>query len=115
MREAPRGGWYPHPDGVTEAGDVGGDIQAGKSWSVRFVRDDLPCCLIDVTFYPVQYEETPGEWAVQRQVEWLLCSDPRDPWGNEVWSRDEYDDVSPVVIGSAEEAEREARDWADAA
>lgn len=112
-RRAPQCAWRPDGQGVWPGGDIGGDIQRGASWTVRFVRDDMPGSLITVSFYAVEYPENPGEFDVQRQVEWMVCGDPSDPGGTEVWSETEYDDVSALVIHSAGEAQREAREWAE--
>jgi hypothetical protein len=111
--ELPDSEWRSDDTGVQPNGDCGGDIQHGNSCSVRYVRPDMPRSLITVSFYAVEYDECPGEFVVQRQVEWLVCEDPADPGGTEVWSDYEYDDVSATVMGSAAEAEREARELAD--
>ena len=65
--------------------------------------------MITVAFYAIEYDSCPGEFVVQRQVEWLVCEDPADPGGTEVWSDYAYDDVSETVMASAEEAERDAQ------
>jgi hypothetical protein len=113
-RAAPAAGWYA--EGAAEPGGwIGGDIQRGDSYDVRFVRDDKPGSMITVSFYAVEYDECPGEFAVQRQVEWLVCEDPADPGGTEIWSDYSYDDISAVVMDAEDEAERDARECADAA
>jgi hypothetical protein len=105
--------WHPDGTGVQPGGDaVGGDIQRGDSYSVRFIRDDMPGSLLTVTFYAVEYGNCPGEFVVQRQIEWLLCSDPADPGGTEIWSDYEYDDISPTVMDTAGQAEQAAREVA---
>jgi hypothetical protein len=105
--------WRPDGTGVTSGGDCGGDAEAGEDfYSVGYVRPDRPRSLITVTFYPVEYDELPGEFVVQRQVEWLVCEDPADPGGTEVWSDGEHDDVSGTVWDTAAEAEREAQEFA---
>lgn len=106
--------WWP--DGTVQSGgDIAGDIQRGGSYSVRFVAPRYRGSLITVTFYAVEYDELPGEFAVQRQVEWLVCENPSDPGGTEIWSECGRSDVTEVVISSAEEAEAEAREFAFAA
>lgn len=104
--------WRADGTGVVSNGDCGGDIQAGDSYSVRYIRPDKPGSLITVTFYPVEYDELPGELAVQRQVEFMVCEDPSDPGGTEIWSDCLYDDVSYKVIDTAAEAEQDAREFA---
>jgi hypothetical protein len=100
--------WQPDGTGIQDGGDCGGDIQAGNSYSVRFTRRDMPGSLVTITFYPVEYDNCPGEFVVQRQIEWMVCRDPRDPGSTEIWSDVEYDDVSDTVSGTVAGAEREA-------
>ncbi len=107
--------WQPDGTGVTDGGLAGDHIQRGRSWSVRFVRPDLPGSRITVTFYAAACSERPGGFVVQRQIEWLVCEDPADPWGTEVWSDTDYKDVTDEVIRSQGAAEREARRFAEAA
>lgn len=112
MGRIPDSQWRADGDGVGSSGDCGGDIQWGDSYSVRYVRPDMPGSLITVTFYAVEYDENPGEFGVQRQVEFMVCEDPADPGGTEIWSEVTYDDVNDLVIDTADEAEREAREFA---
>lgn len=112
-RPATTGTWRPDDTGVSDGGDCGGDIQAGDSYSVRLVRSDLPGSLITITFYPVQYDETPGEFVVQRQVEWMVCDDPTDPGSTEVWSDEARDDVDAGIFDTVGKAETEAHDAAE--
>lgn len=106
--------WRADGRGIVSNGDAcGGDIQRGDSYSVRFVRPEMPGSLITVTFYAVEYDQNPGEFDVQRQVEWMVCADPSDPGGTEIWSDVACDDLSPLVIDSQAKAEREAREFAD--
>ena len=105
--------WRPDDTGVTDGGDVGGDIQAGDSWSVRYIRPDMPGSLITETYYPVTWPECPGEYTVERQVEFMVCEDPADPGGTEIWSEATYDTVSYLVMDTAEEAGQEAREFAE--
>lgn len=58
-------GWQPDGTGVVSNGDCGGDIQRGESYSVRFVHPDLYGSLVTITYYAVEYDECPGEFAVQ--------------------------------------------------
>lgn len=111
----PDGQWRPDDTGVDSNGDCGGDIQRGDSYSVRYVRPDMPGSLITETYYATEYDSLPGEFGVQRQVEFMVCEDPADPGGTEIWSEVTYDDVSYLVIDTEAEAEREAREFAEAA
>jgi hypothetical protein len=106
---APDDGWQPDGTGVVSAGDIGGDIQAGNSYSLRYVRADMPGSLITVSYYGAEYDECPGEFIVQRQVEWMVCEDPADPGGTEIWSDVAYDDVTEMYLDTAGEADAEAR------
>jgi hypothetical protein len=79
--------WRLDGTGITDGGDVGGDIQAGNAWSVRYVRDDMPGSLITETVYAVKTPSGRGHgYAYQIQTEFLICTDPADPGGTEVWS-----------------------------
>lgn len=105
--------WENDGDGVQLGGDVGGDIQAGDSFSIRYRRSDLPGSMVTITAYPVGYENCPDEFVVQTQTEYLVCTDPSDPGGTEVWSDVNYSDGYEVYDTSAE-AEGAARDKATA-
>lgn len=113
LKRAARDPWQPDDSGVTSGGDAGGDEQAGDSYSVRFTRPDLPGSLITVSFYASKTGRR--EYGVTRQVEWLVCADPSDPGGTEIWSDYSYDEVSPVPVGSRAEAEALAREFAESA
>lgn len=43
--------WQIDEMGVTEAGDVGGDVQVGGAWEARFVNPDSPRCMVVVTVF----------------------------------------------------------------
>lgn len=43
--------WQIDEIGVTEAGDVGGDVQVGGAWEARFVNPDFPRCMVVVTVF----------------------------------------------------------------
>jgi hypothetical protein len=113
------GPWHPDGKGILPGGDVG-DIQAGDSYSVRFVRDDMPGSLITVKVYAVEphFVGVPGpqgagaEYAWQEQVEFMVCEDPADPGGTETWSDVEYED-SDLVYETLAEADRAARSVAE--
>lgn len=110
-------GWQPDGTGVQPNGDCGGDVQDGESFSVRFTNPALPGRLITVAFYPVIYPEWKSrEWGVERLVEWLICTDPTDPGGTEVWSDTAVDLVNETAFYHRREAEAEAeaREFAEA-
>ncbi len=101
-------GWHAGEHGVSEARSRGGG-QAGRSWSVRFTRDDMPGSLITVTFCATGDR---GEFDVLRKVEWIVCTDPSDPAGTRAWSAEDCEHMCPVAITTAEGAEREAYEMA---
>jgi hypothetical protein len=106
--------WYTDDTGVQPNGDHGGDIGVGDSFSVRYRRLDLPGSMITVTFYPVEYPDCPGEIVVQREIEFLVCTNPADPGSTEVWSEESTDDTAEVH-DSVAEAEAAARELAEIA
>lgn len=106
---SPDGPW--RPDGrVTLAGVVGGDIQRGRAYTIRFARSDVPAAEINTTFYAIEYDELPGEYSVQRQVEFMI----RDAGGDDAWSETTYDNVSEFYSYTIGAAEREAAEHARA-
>ena len=106
--QSDRPGWAADETGVQPGGDVGGDSQVGDSYSVRSLRSDRPGAMIIRTAYPVAADGTPGVFFVQIQTEWMVCSDPRDPGGTEIWS-DVVRENDPETFGSAAEAEEASR------
>jgi hypothetical protein len=100
--------WRPDGTGIDSMGDCGGDIQRGDSYSVRFSRPDMPTARVTVTFYAAEYDECPGEFLVQRQVEFLVGEDPANLSDTELWERTDYDDVTYEVMDTEEEADAEA-------
>lgn len=89
--------WKDDGHGIVEAGDVGGDVQAGKAYSRRFVHERLAGRHIEVRAYPV-YEHDMGDpdnpsVRLEVQTELMVATDPDDPGGTEVWSDLEYSDL----------------------
>ena len=99
--------WQPDGRGVQPGGNVGVPLRERASYSVRYVRADLPGAMITRTAYPV--ERYPGEFTVRIETEWLICEDPAAPGGTETWSDYAYDDEGCPIYGSATEAEGAAR------
>lgn len=102
--------WTPDGTGVVDGGQVAGD-QIGLSYSVRYIRPDLPGSMITITWFVVQ--KLPGHFDIERETEWLVCRDPADPGGTEIWSDTEYDDVPTLGFGTLAAAEAEARRHAE--
>lgn len=100
--------WRPDR-GVASNGDCGGDIQRGDSYSVRYIRPDVPAATITVSFYAIEPDELVGEFLVQRQTEFYV----RGPNDEELSEETLYDDVSELYSDTAEQAEQEAREWAE--
>lgn len=75
-----------HGGSVLPGGDVGGDRQASESFSVRFHHRDYPGVLVTYSYYAAVDEENPAAITVERETEFMVCTDPADPGGSEVWS-----------------------------
>lgn len=67
-------------------GNVGGDRQVSESFSVRFHHRDDPGVLVTYSYSAAVDEENPAEIMVERETEFMVCTDPDDPGGTEVWS-----------------------------
>src|ERR1700730_2410754 len=86
--------WLPDGTGIARGGQVGGDDQVGESFSVRFRRADRPGAMITRTAYPVNVAtDCGGQCFVRVETEWLVCSDPENPGGTELWSDHVNDDA----------------------
>lgn len=113
----PETAWCPDINGVGSGGDTGADIQRGDSYSVAFTRPDQPCARVTFTFYAAEYDSCPGEFVVQRQVEFLVGAVPSDLASTEIWSCVDYDNLTfdGLVIDTEEAARAQARQFALAA
>jgi hypothetical protein len=101
--------WLPDETGIARDDRVGDDDQVGESYSVRFRRADLPGAIITRTAYPVNVgDDCEGQFLVRVETEWLVCRDPRDPGGTELWS-DRYTRDEAESYRAAAEAEHAAR------
>jgi hypothetical protein len=84
--------WHLDGKGITDGGDVGGEIQVGKAWSVTYLRDDMPGSLIIETVCVVKTPSGRGHgYAYETRSTYLVCTDPADPEGTKVWSHTEKD------------------------
>jgi hypothetical protein len=107
--------WYQDGDGVLPGGDVGGDIQVGESWTVRFYNDSLSKAVIDISVYAVDHalKQCPPihapDYGVQIQAEFTICRDRKWPGDTEEWADVTYDDrlARYPSMGAADEAARE--------
>ena len=110
--DGPDSQWLPGEAGIARNDQDGDDDQAGDSYSVRFRRADRPGAIIRRTAYPVRVGgDRVGQFLVRVETEWLVCSDPRDPGGTELWS-DRYTNDEAESYLSAAEAEHAARNIA---
>lgn len=103
--------WYEaYPRGVSDAGDVGGDVQAGDAHSRRFIRHvsaDDGWLVLDVSYYVCECDhgddareaDSDGEqWCkhcgalvwVEEQSDLTECTDPADPGSTELRSDVRY-------------------------
>jgi hypothetical protein len=73
-------------DGVLPAGDIGGDSQASESFSVCFHHRDHPGVLVTYCYDATTDPDNPTTITVQSEIEYLLCTDPADLGGSELWS-----------------------------
>jgi hypothetical protein len=72
--------------GVLPGGDVGGDHRVSESFSVRFHHRDHPGVLVTYCYYAAADPDNPATITVERETEYLVCTDPTDPGGTEAWS-----------------------------
>jgi hypothetical protein len=71
---------------VLPGGNVAGDRQVSESLSVRFHHRDHPGVLVTCSYYAAVDEQNPPAITVDRETELMVCTDPEDPGGTEVWS-----------------------------
>lgn len=90
--------WIQVSDVVEDAGDIGGDRQAGSAWSKRFIRW-MPGIgkwgVINDAYYQAgeDHDGSGGEY-VDRQIEYMIVRDPDRPGDTEEWSGYFYEDVN---------------------
>jgi hypothetical protein len=99
--------------GVLPGGDVGGDAQLAESFSVRFHHRDRTGAMVTYRYYAALDLDDLATDSVERQTEYLVCTDPADPGGTEVWSDSRYKTVQRD-LGSVEAATAAARRAAEA-
>lgn len=103
---------------VEAGGDVGGS-QVGESWSVRYrltvePDDGLVAIVDDYWFADADPDDKEAPLAVSNMTSYVLCTDPSDPGGTEVWSDIGYKDGT-IEYPTAEAAEAAARRSAEQA
>jgi hypothetical protein len=80
----------PTGGGVLPGGDVGGAAQLAESFSVRFHHTDQPGAIVTYCYYAAIDLGDLTTIYVEQQTEHLVCTDPADPGGTEVWSHYTY-------------------------
>jgi hypothetical protein len=85
---------------VLPGGDIGGDAQVSESFSVRFHYRDRPGAMVAYCYYAAIDLHHPATISVERQTEYLVCTDPNDPGGTEVWSTHRSTPSSPSLAMS---------------
>jgi hypothetical protein len=103
----PTASWMADGPVMPDSGVVGGD-GAGQSFSIRYTRPDIPGAIITSYWYAVdeseRYLDDPDDpdartgWDVENLNEYLICTDPTDPGGTEVWSTYEYETPALMVL-----------------
>jgi hypothetical protein len=91
----------------------GGDAQLDESFSVCFWHRDHPGALVRCCYYAALDLDDLTSIYVERQTEYLVCTDPDDPGSTEEWSDYAYATVQRG-LGSVEAATAAARRIAEA-
>lgn len=105
--------WQSDGRGILPGGSCGGDFQSTDAFNVRYVlsgQTQPPYALVTVSFYG---EDCRGGHMVTRQAEYLTCTDLRDPGSTEQWANARYETADNTRYGTAAEAARRAREFAD--
>jgi hypothetical protein len=97
--------WKPDGTGVQPGGDVGGDVQATESYSVRYHH--VRHCGAVVTVHVFGETSDDRTYQVTTMTEHVVCDDVRDPGGTERWADVTY--VTGPQKYSARNIDRAAR------
>lgn len=102
--------------GIEDGGDIGGDVQASDAYSVRYHHTTNPKAMVTIGFYAaaldVSAAAAAGPYTVQRQVEYMVCRDRRNPGGTEEWCDYTYDDLGRRDL-TLDAATAKAREYAE--
>lgn len=118
--------WTEDPVGLMEdAGDIGGDVQAGPAFERRFVLGPVTggdltepqYLVVDVAAYASEWptfvelgkDREGAEYGWDEQTQVTVCTDPSDPGGTEVWADIEYGTGSALTWPTIAEASADAR------
>ena len=92
--------WISVSDVVEDAGDIGGDVQAGPAWSRKFIRwmpNVGKWAVINDAYYAAYDNpnfDSDKAVAIERQIETMIVGDPGQPGDTEEWSDYTYETVS---------------------
>ncbi len=111
--EQPPAKWQRVQPDVCNAGDVGGDVQVGEAYNVRWQRmlpDGNTAMITESTYRALNDLNNPdGPTHMERQTEYLVCSDPADPGSTELWSDARYATIHPSANDPVTDPEAVAR------
>jgi hypothetical protein len=108
---------------LSNGGDVGGDIQAGRTYARRFTRPAGPRehHVVDITYVAARDDEFVqgarlDEYWVSLYVEYILCTDPQQPGDTEIRGdvRSDDSDRKRNVYRTVRDAEKRAEKLARA-
>lgn len=113
-------GWRPDGPMRHDSGDVGGDVQAGPSHSLRFVHDTIGGAVVEVYTYAARNtgngigrdgadEEKPF-WA-DCLVQFTVCDDVERPGDTETWADVKYENADPYTYSTKDEADTAAQNY----
>jgi hypothetical protein len=93
--------WVRVAPEVAPGGHVGGDDQVGEAFSARWTMTLKPnlVCVVTRTYYAATDQTNarhPACTHLECDTEYLVCTDPADPGGTEVWSDNGYSRVRQV-------------------
>lgn len=94
--------WILDESGVIDSGDIGGDGQLTDAPSVRLHLLGSPGSMITISFYGQVHDPNTGDpfdepLEICEHVELVVCRDPADPGGTEVWADLRYTVIAAEV------------------
>jgi hypothetical protein len=115
--------WKTANVSLADVGDMGGDIQADRTYSMRFLNETARNALIDVHVYATAISDDdsghgnhpdPSEsYGVQVLTQFLIFTETGDPWEDPEWSEEVYEFLpgKPTTIQIAKMIARQFGDW----
>lgn len=103
--------WQEHGGLLEDAGNVGGKLQAGKSFSRGFLNPALPEAVVVIYAFPISGApfSAEGKFGVLHLGEYLLCADVRDPENTKTWSTWQFARFDKNAYDTAAAAEAACR------